>query len=179
MINDFNLVISTYRGRENDCVSELWYFLKDLGDSKTEFSFTGLPGLLVAKTCLDPFSVVEEIRSEAYKQPWYFRYLLKIVPIQVTVKTDINIIKENALTLANENINKEESYKILIRKRLTEMRAEDLISVIAPNISNKVSLEKPDKIILIEIIGNITGISVIRPEHIVSIQRIKRERRGI
>ncbi|RLE84841.1 MAG: hypothetical protein DRJ41_02410 [Thermoprotei archaeon] len=99
--------------------------------------------------------------------------------MQITVKTDINIIKENALTLANENINKEESYKILIRKRLTEMRAEDLISVIAPNISNKVSLEKPDKIILIEIIGNITGISVIRPEHIVSIQRIKRERRGI
>ena len=53
MLKEFNLVVSTYRGRENDCISELWYFLRELGDPRVEASKTGLPGLIVAKTSLN------------------------------------------------------------------------------------------------------------------------------
>jgi len=177
MIKDFNLVISTYRGRENDCISELWYLLKNLGDSGMEFSLTGLPGLIVAKTTLDPLEVVTKIGNQVSEKPWYFRFLLKIVPIQLTVNTDIELIREKALELAKKSIAKGETYRVLIRKRLTDIRAEKIIEAIAPKIGNKVNLEQPDKIILLEIIGDVTGIAVIKPEHIVSVQRIKRQRR--
>jgi len=39
MLKNFNLVVSTYRGRENDCISELWYFLKNLGDPRVEANY--------------------------------------------------------------------------------------------------------------------------------------------
>lgn len=178
MLKEFNLIASTYRGRENDVLSELWYFLRDLGDSEVKASPTGLPGLTVLFTKLDPFQVVEAVASKVTEEPWYFKFLLKIVPIEVCVPTDLEKIKYAALDLASKKIRPTDSYRIEARIRLSTFSRNDVISAIAPQISNKVNLDNPDKIILIEIIGNIAGVAVLEPRHIVSVQRIKRATRA-
>lgn len=177
MLKDFNLVVSTYRGRENDCISELWYFLKEMGDSKIDASTTGLPGLVVARTCLDPLEVVEKVRREVEEHPWSFRFILKLVPVQKIVEASLENIRNASLELANELIGVDETYRILVRKRLTDLSTRDLIDAIAPMIERKVRLDNPDKVLLIEIIGELAGISVIRPDQIVSIQKIRRKSR--
>ncbi len=175
MLKDFNLVVSTYRGRENDCISELWFFAKELGDNSLDASKTGLPALVVAKTSLDPEYLVEKAREAIFDKPWYFRYILKIVPIQKTIQATLEEIEEAALSLARERIASGETYMVKVRKRLTELSRNDIIAAIAPKIDNKVDLENPDKIIVIEIIGDVAGISVLSPGRILSVQRIRRE----
>ena len=175
MLKRFNLVASTYRGRENELLSELWYFLRELGDPNASASTTGLPGLVVLHTRLDPFKVVEEVEERVRQEPWYFRYLLKLVPVEVCVPADIESIREVAVKLARQRIGESETYKIEVRKRLTDLRRRDIIEAIASDLSNKVNLEKPDKIVLVEVIGQVAGVAVIEPRHVVSVQRIRRE----
>ena len=177
MLRNFNLIASTYRMRENDCISELWFFAKDIGDKALDASKTGLPSLIVARTTLDPEFFVKKLREEVLKNPWLFRYLLKIVPVQVNVETEVDVIVNKALELVKEKLQPNETYKIEVKHRLTEISRADIIGKLAPKISNKVKLEEPDKIVLIEIIGDVTGISVIPPELVVSIPKLKRAAR--
>jgi tRNA acetyltransferase TAN1 len=178
MLERFNLLASTYRRRENDLISELWYFLRELGDKSVKASHTGLPGLVVLLSELDPFFVVEKLAEKAVQEPWYFRFLLKIEPIEMCVPTDLAEIQRVALDLATRKLSTHDTYRVEVRKRLTELSREEVISAIAPNIPNKVRLENPDKILLVEVIGKVTGISVVEPRHIVSIQKVRRQARS-
>lgn len=174
MLENFNLLASTYRRRENDLLSELWYFIRQLGDSEVKASTTGLPGLTVLLTKLNPFYVVEEVERKAASEPWFFRLLLKIEPIEVCVPTSLEEIRRVALSLVAKKLREGSTYRIDVRRRLTPLTKDEVISTIAPSVPNKVNLDNPDKIILVEVIGRVTGVSVVEPRHIVSIQRIKR-----
>lgn len=174
MLREFNLVASTYRRRENDCISELWFFAKEIGDKSLDASKSGLPSLVVARTGLDPEYFVRTLRERVLENPWLFRYLLKIVPIQENVETDIEKIVDTALKLAGERLKPGETYRIDVRHRLSDISKMDIIDRLAPKIENRVDLERPDKIILVEIIGDIAGVSVIPPELIVSVAKLKR-----
>ena len=67
-----------------------------------------------------------------------------------------------------------ETFRITIEKRNSNLSKNEIINKIAKNIPNKVSLNQPDWIVLIEIIGNNTGLAVLRDESILSLQKIKR-----
>jgi len=174
LLKEFNLVVSTYRGRENDCISELWYFLRDLGDPRVEASRTGLPGLIVAKTSLNPLEVVEKFSDIFKERPWEFRFILKVVPIEAVVKATLEEISKTALSLAEEKIKENETYKIVVRKRLTDLRREEIIESIATKLNRKVNLTTPDKIVVVEIIGDYAGVSVLEEKHIFSPQKMRR-----
>ncbi len=176
MLKKFNLIVSTYRKRENSCISELWYFLKKLGDPGIKASKTGLPGLITAYTKLDPFNVVNELREIALERPWEFKYILKVVPIEYVIESDLEKIRSLILEKIDEKISIEETYKILPRIRRSNLSREKVIGEIAPHINRKVNLSNPNKIILIEIIEDVAGISILKEEQLLSIQKIRLRR---
>ena len=170
----FNLLVSTQRGREDDCISELWYLLREIGEEKGFYKKTGIPGLVTVKTQLNPFETITRLREIAEERPWEFRYVLKVTPIETTVETDLTKIREKIEEM-KDRIKEDETFRITINKRATKLRSKEIIGEIAPTIDRKVDLENPDKIIQIEIIGNTTGISIITPEQILSIAKIREE----
>ncbi|OYT62406.1 MAG: RNA-binding protein [Thermofilum sp. ex4484_15] len=173
MLNSFNLIVSTMRNREDSCITELWYFLRELGAKSVEVSRTGLPGLIVASCDLDPFYVVRKLREIANEKPWEFRYILKVVPVESVVRSELNEIGEGALKLARRKIGPSEKYKVEVHLRATKLKRTEIIESIAPFLSNRVDLENPDKIIRVEVIGGLTGLSVIEPPDVVSIPKIR------
>ncbi len=177
MIKDFNLVVSTYRNREGDCISELWYFLHEEIEGKIIAQRTGLPGLVVAKVDANPFEVVDFFREITEENPWDLRFILKIVPIEATVETSLENIRKCALELAKRKIGPEDTFKVDPNIRLSLIHRHEIIEAIAPHIENKVDLDNPSKIIRVEVIGEVTGISVLKPEYILSIAKIKRLKR--
>ena len=66
-------------------------------------------------------------------------------------------------------IEKHESYRITIEKRNSQIKSKDIISQVAGLISNKVSLENPDWEIIIQVLGNLTGISILPKNSILSV----------
>ncbi len=172
VLKDFNLLITTSRGNEEDACSEIWYLLGEIGDSAVKVDKTGITGLIAAKTAFNPFEVIEEFRKILRERPYEFRYTFRVIPIEKVVRTDLGEIERTTTELASK-IKKNESFRVTVEKRFTDTSTKDIIEAAAANIERKVDLSSPDKIILIEVVGGLTGISIIRPEQILAVMKEK------
>ncbi len=172
MLQDFNLLLAAPRDRENQACSEAWHFLKEAGDDAGEADFTGLTGLVVAKTALNPFVVVERWRGFALERPWDFRVLLKATPIEAVVRTETALIAEAAGTLASK-INESETFRITVHNRASTLHSVDIIQRVGSMIRHKVDLKGFQKLVNVEVLGDLTGVSVLAPGDILSISKIR------
>ncbi len=172
VLKDFNLLITTSRGNEEDACSEIWYLLGEIGDSAVKVDKTGITGLVAAKTAFNPFEVIEKFRKILKENPYEFRYTLRVIPIEKVARTDLGEIERTVTELASK-IKENESFRVTVEKRFTDTSTKDIIDAAAANIERKVDLSNPDKIILVEVVGGLTGISVIRPEQILSVMKEK------
>ena len=173
MINGFNLIVTTSRGNERAMCNEMLFLLKDqLGDSEAQTAKTKIRGLIVAKTSLDPIAVIEKFRSILKERPYEFRYALRILPIQKVVQTDLEEIKKASAELALK-IGENETFRVTIEKRFTTLHTKDLIEAAVGDVKNKADLENPDKILLIEVLGALTGMSLLKPVDILLVVQEK------
>ncbi|MCD6469938.1 THUMP domain-containing protein [Candidatus Bathyarchaeota archaeon] len=173
VMEDFNLLVSTSRGNENNACSEIWFLLGEIGDREAIVDKTEVAGLVVAKTNLDPFKAIEGLRNLLKERPREFRYVLKVVPIEIVVRTRIDEIKK-AVARLHYKILENETFRVTVEKRHSEISSRDIIEAAVENLDRKVDLSNPDKIILIEVLGRLTGVSVIKPQDILSITKEKR-----
>jgi tRNA acetyltransferase TAN1 len=172
MLRDFNLLATTLRGTEDYACSELLYLLGEIGDSAPNVDKTGVSGLIAAKTAFDPFDVIEKLREILLERPYEFRYTLRIIPIEKVVRTNLGEI-ERAATELSLKIKENETFRITLEKRFTQTRTQDIIEAAAANIERKVNLSNPDKILLIEVVGGLTGLSLIKPGEILAVLKEK------
>ena len=172
MISVFNLIISCARRLENEACSEIWFLLGEIGDEDPKVETTEISGLIIAKTSLDPFQAVQKLREMLRRSPEEFRYTLKVVPIETVVPTRLKDIEEAAAQLSAK-IGENETFRVTVEKRHTELSTKEIIEAAAKHIDREVNLKNPDRIVLIEVMGGATGISVIKPDDILSIVKEK------
>jgi len=173
MISDFNLVATTSRGNERPMCNELFYLLKDeLGDAQAQTSKTKIRGLIVAKTTLDPYTTIEKLRAILKERPYEFRYALRILPIERVVPTDLEEIKRVTQELVGR-IGEQETFRVTVEKRFTTLHSKDIVEAAASLINRKADLENPDRILLIEVLGASTGISLLKPGDALSVMKEK------
>jgi len=168
-----NLIITCARHLEPETQEELMSILDDFGDSEPKITITNMSGILTAETKLDPIETVKKIKELILDEPWSVRYCLRIIPIQKIIESQIEEI-EKTVSEMSEHIIDDETYRISIEKRNSDLSSKEIITKIANKIKNKVSLEFPDKVILIEILGNKTGISILKKSDVLSIEKTKR-----
>ena len=168
-----NLIVTCARHLEGDTEDELVDILDELGDSDIKISVSSMSGIITVETKLDPIEVVKKMKEMLLDEPWSIRYCLRIIPIQTVVETSIEEI-EKTISNMSDQIGDEESYRILIEKRNSDISSKEIITKIANGIKNKVSLDFPDKVILIEILGIVTGISILKKSDILSLEKTKR-----
>ena len=165
------LLISTYRGREDECGSEVWYMLSEMG-VEGDIERLPLPGLLLVKLREDPLKIADKLRKIAEERPWDFRYILKVIPLEVLTEATLeNLVK--AVEVLSRKIPPEATFRVTLHRRSSSLRREEIIKAAAEKVRAKVDLNNPDYIVNIEIIGKIMGISVIRPDQVISISKIK------
>jgi len=157
--------------KEMEVASELYYEMK----SKYSDGFKGLLKLAVLGNTLDffrPFDVIKKLRGILIERPHEFRYLLRVIPIERVVKTDMDEIVSVTRELASR-IEENETFRVTVEKRFTEVSGNAIIKAVASDIRSEVNLSNPDKIVLIEIVGGFVGISVIRKNDIISVLKEK------
>jgi tRNA(Ser,Leu) C12 N-acetylase TAN1 len=104
------------------------------------------------------------------KDPTFFKFILKIVPIDYVCETNLNFMKEFVKTQYSNYIDEKHTFRIDLKRRKSKIiERESFIKTIANIFDNKVNLDFPDKIIRFEILGNISGISFLEPNDIISI----------
>ena len=169
-----NLLITCARYLESETEEEIRHILNEIGDPEPIIIITNMSGILTVKTVVNPTAVVERFKEKMSDEPWSIRYCLRVIPIQKVTRTEITSIEEEVKKMIQLMVDNE-SYRITIEKRNSDISSQELITRIARNIKNRVSLEHPDKILLIEILENITGISIIKTSEILSVEKFKRD----
>jgi len=168
-----NLIVTCARNLESETKNEIKKILGELGDQEPEILNVGMRGILMVNTIIEPSKIIDYVKNKMIEEPWLIRYCLRIVPIQMITETEIDKIKQNVIKL-KDTIQKNDSYRITIEKRNTNISSNEIITEIAKIFPNKVSLNEPDWIILIEILGNETGISILRNDGMFSLDKAKR-----
>ena len=168
-----NLIITCARNLESETKNEIKKILDELGDQEPEILNVGMRGILMVDTIIEPSKIIDWVRNKIVEEPWLIRYCLRIIPIQSITETNIDKIKQNVIKL-KDSIQKNDSYRITIEKRNTSISTNEIITEVAKIFPNKVSLNKPDLIVLIEILGDKTGISILKDSELFSLDKSKR-----
>jgi tRNA acetyltransferase TAN1 len=172
MMRDFNMVITTQRGAERKASSEMFYLLKTIGDAEPAVKRTPVRGLLVARTSLDPVEAVTRLRLLVEEKPYEFHYVLRVIPVERVVCTCLDEVKQAAAELASR-MRADETFRVTVEKRFTSLHSREFIEAAASVFQQHVCLTRPDWILLIEVIGESTGISLLRPDTILAVLKAK------
>ncbi len=170
---DFNLLISSSRGEEHEANSELEYLLRELGDKSARTGYTIVGGLTVAKTMLEPTRVVDELRDTVRECPWKFRYVLKVKPVTEVVSCNIDDIVDSVVGQLSM-IRNGETFRVTIEKRKNAISSKSVIDAVASRVPRRVELQKPSKVVMVEIIGDLAGVSILKPDCILGVTKEKR-----
>ena len=168
-----NLLVTCARNLETETKNEIGKILGEVGDQEPEILNVGMRGILMVNTNIESSRIIDWVKDKVVEEPWFIRYCLRIIPIQSITETEMNKITENVIKL-KDVIQQKDSYRITIEKRNTNMSSTEIITEIANMLPNKVSLNQPDWIVLIEILGDKTGISILKDSEIFSLDKAKR-----
>ena len=168
-----NLIITCARSLESETKNEISKILDELGDQEPEILNVGMRGILMVDTIIEPSKIIDWVRNKIVEEPWLIRYCLRIIPIQSITETNIDKIKQS-VTKLKDSIQKNDSYRITVEKRNTSISTNEIITEVAKIFPNKVSLNNPDLIVLIEILGDKTGISILKDNELFSLDKSKR-----
>lgn len=170
LMRGFNLIVTCPRGAEFDAIYGIKDLLSEVGDGEAEAWETDVSGLILAKTNLDPVEAVRRIRDYVKEKPDRVGVVRRLIPVHRCVQSRIEAIID-AVRELKDMIGEEESFRITIEKRHTQLGSREIIAEVAKLIDRRVDLENPDKIILIEVIGPVTGVSILKPSDIVNLER--------
>ena len=168
-----NLLVTCARNLETETKNEIEKILGEIGDQEPEILNVGMRGILMVNTNIESSKIITWVKDKVVEEPWFIRYCLRMIPIQTTTETEMSKIAENVIKLKNV-MKQNDSYRITIEKRNTDMSSTEIITEIAKIFPNEVSLNQPDWVILIEILGDKTGISILKDSEMFSLDKAKR-----
>ena len=168
-----NLIITCQRNLEDLTILEIQNILERFGDSNPVIEKTIFSGIIEVQTKLDIMKILENFKEIIDDEPWLIKYCSRIIPIEEVCESKLDEIKDKVKNLS-QKINKNETYRITVEKRQSSLHTKEIISKIAGILSNKVSLENSDWEIIIQVLRNKTGISILQPNSILSVTKQKR-----
>ena len=168
-----NLIITCQRNLEEPTILEIQNILERFGDIDAIIEKTVFSGIIQIQTNLDIMKILDGFKDIIEDEPWLIKYCSRVIPIQEECESGLDEIRDKVISLSHV-IKKNETYRITVEKRQSSLHTKDIISEIADSLPNKVSLENSDWEIIIQVLRNKTGISIIPPNSILSIDKQKR-----
>ncbi|MDE1844810.1 MAG: THUMP domain-containing protein [Thaumarchaeota archaeon] len=169
-----NLIATCSRHLEEEACDEISEIIEELGDDSPRIGKSSFSGIIWADTSIDPFVAIRDIKKIILDEPWRMRYCHRFIPIRHATSSSIENIVEsvkNQIKIMKDT----DTYRITIEKRGSDISSKELIDSIADIIPNKVSLESYDWNVMIQIMGGIVGVSILKEDDIISTLKLKRD----
>jgi tRNA acetyltransferase TAN1 len=167
---DYNLLATTEQLAISKACSQLWMNLRAVGDPEPKVNRSRVKGLILARTTMDPVEAVHRLREHMETEPGRYMNLFRVLPVQVWTTSSPDSIVE-ALTTMKSRVGPEESFRVTLEKRRTQLSSLEIIEPVAELFDQRVDLENPDWVVLVEVLGQDTGVSVVKPEDVLNVQK--------
>ena len=167
-----NLILTSQKGSEAKASAEFKEIALQHGLRKLHVEKSDFDGMLEVDI-EDPRGFVAFLRDYVRSEPFRVHFIQRVIPVDMVVDTTLEQIKDAAKQLG-EQIGEGETFKIEIDERDSPYTRRELIDAIADVVDRKVSLESPDKVLQVEILGEYSALCLVRPDEMISITKLKR-----
>ena len=121
----------------------------------------------------DARKIVKELAKLCRKKPDLFDKTFHWIPIDKWVKASVGGMQKE-IKKFDKLIKEKEKWKMDLGKRKTDKHEANLIIKLTEVINKpNVDLEKPDKIVKVEIIGNKAGLALLNKDELLNIPKLK------
>ncbi|MHA1541679.1 MAG: hypothetical protein ACTSQH_01735 [Candidatus Hodarchaeales archaeon] len=166
-----SFLISSQRSFERDALSEAFYIISDILKHDLKLLRSRVPGLSILRLTdesSDPFEILLEI-VEYIEEKGPLVACLKIVPLECLIKTNLQNIVLKTAEMARLKILPSNSWRITVNKRQSNLGTFQVVNEVAEEINwGTVNLESFELEVRIEIIRDLTGISIMKPNSEIS-----------
>lgn len=146
--------------------------LRSFGDPSATVERTSVIGIAVAHTSLDNREVIRKCK-ELYKASTEvptFQFAIKWVPVDFWCDTTLESMKDLIEDKVRTGIGKNETWGMKVEKRRWQKyHTIEIVRYLAQSIEQKVNLRNPDKIVRIDVLGNRTAVSLLKPGEMFSV----------
>ena len=167
-----NLIVTSAKGLEARASAEFKEVALLSGIRKVTIERSAYDGVLEVDV-ENPKALLSFISEFVRSEPFKVRFIMRVIPVGRVVDTKIEEIVGAVAELA-PSIGTAENFRITIEARDSPYSDKQLIEEIADAVDRKVSLDSPDKIVFIQIFGEYTAVSILAPNEILSITKLKR-----
>ena len=167
---EYNLIATTDKITMSGASSQLWMNLRAVGDPEPKVNKTHVKGVVQGATTLDPIEAILLMREHMKSEMERYDKLYRVLPILSWVRTDVDAIVAEVVT-QKERMAEGEKFRVTLEKRRTSLRSREVIEAVAEVIDNQVDLENPDWVVLVEIMGERTGVSIVKPFALFNVQK--------
>jgi tRNA acetyltransferase TAN1 len=167
-----NLVVTSGKGLEAKASVEFKELALLSGIRKVSIERSPYDGVLEVEV-EDPRALVNFLANYIKAEPFRVRFILRVLPVESVVDTKLEAIVR-AVKQLSKNIKVGETFRITIEARDSPYTNKQLIDSIAEVIDRKVDLESPKKVVFVQIFGEYTGVSIVSPDDVLSILKLKR-----
>ncbi|MFH2110304.1 MAG: THUMP domain-containing protein [Candidatus Bathyarchaeota archaeon] len=167
---DYNLLATAEQMTMSKACSQLWMNLRAVGDPEPQLDRSRIKGLILARTTMDPVEAIHKLREHMEAEPERYVNLYRVLPVQAwTTSSPDDIV--DALAPMKGRVSPEESFRVTLEKRRTQLSSLEIIEPVADLFDRRVDLECPDWVVLVEVLGQDTGVSVVKPEDVLNVQK--------
>ena len=175
----FNVLVITYRGGVREVLREL----RELG----RFKASTFRDVVIGRAeNLEIF--FEKVEEKLKDKP--FLPLSRVIPLDKVFKFNLKTLIDDLKRFVSQYLKEFSSsesfcvrverrgFKGMLSSREIEVEIGRYVQIESENVLGRklrVDLKNPDKVILVEVIGGVTGISIVRPDDILSITLLKRK----
>jgi tRNA acetyltransferase TAN1 len=167
-----NLLVTSAKGLEARASAEFKEIALLSGSRKLTIERSAYDGVIEVEA-ENPKALLTFITDFVKSEPFKVRFIMRLIPVDKVVDTKMDDIVKAVKELSS-SIGQSQTFRITIEARDSPYKDKELIEAIADAIDRKVSLDSPDKVVLLEIFGEYSGVSVLAPDEIVSIPKLKR-----
>jgi len=167
-----NLIVTSAKGLEARASAEFKEVALLSGIRKVTIERSAYDGILEVEV-EDPKALISFIGEFVRSEPFKIRFVMRVIPVDRVVDTKIEDIVTAVKELA-QGIGPAETLRITIEARDSPYSDRQLIDAVADAVERKVSLDSPDKVVLIQVFGEYSGVSVLGPNDILSVAKLKR-----
>jgi tRNA(Ser,Leu) C12 N-acetylase TAN1 len=171
----YNLLVTFHPNQAGLAEREVRKRVEEVGGQVEDIERSSIDGVLCVRLEGDAKQIVSSLQSEFQESPEMLAHTYHWVPIDVWVKADEDIMIDAVKDLA-QGIGESEKWMMHVHKRHHPKHSEELMLTLTDPIrKGKVDLKHPEKIIAVEVLGSMAGLSLLAKDQLINVNRLRQE----
>jgi tRNA(Ser,Leu) C12 N-acetylase TAN1 len=174
-VERYNLLVTFHPYEAGLAEREVRKRIEEAGENVENIERSSINGVFCVSVSGDARRLVRSLREEMQEAPEMLSHTFHWVPIDKWVQADDETML-GEVKRAAEGIDEDETWMMHVHKRHHPKHSEELMLFLTEPIQKgKVDLKHPEKVIAVEVLGSMAGISLLNGDELINANKMRQE----